>query len=242
MSQGLNLKICLNGIFAGKCRLHFCRKLLVLSLWGCLRLYEGSLPPEPEYFRVSRLQLGDWRFFLSFLALSLLFTFIEIREAPARQSPRSARTSPKPPPSSDNFCFVWSKMTTLHTHQAITAISFIENINTVVNTILCRVQPSNKRRPRIGAALEVWKFINPRGAYSVNTVQEKRSGVSGQAFANVPIWDQELDLTLLQRKDRIWGSGKVLATVNKGGKQFKDFNSAHVWTNPIKNSKIRPCL
>ena len=133
----------------------------------------------------------------SFFSRSLSFIHVHRNKGSGRQSSRGARTSPKPPPSSDNFCFVWSKVTTLHTHQAITAISFIQNINTVVNTILCCVQPSNKRRPRIGAALEAWKFINPRGAYSVNTVQEKRSGVSGLAFANVPMWDQGTRLNIV---------------------------------------------
>ena len=77
-------------------------------------------------------------------------------------------------------------MATLHTHKAITAISFIENINTVVNTILCRVLPSNKRRPRIGAAFEVWNFTKRRGAYSSKYGTGKKSGVSGLAFPMYP--------------------------------------------------------
>ena len=34
-----------------------------------------------------------------------------------------------------------------------------ENNNTVVKIMLCRLQHSNKRRHRISAAFEAWKFL-----------------------------------------------------------------------------------
>ena len=59
-------------------------------------------------------------------------------------------------------CYIWEKNVYKHRSQ----ISAATSNNSVLNTILFRVQLSNKRRPQISAALECEKFNKRRGTYS----------------------------------------------------------------------------
>ena len=124
-------------------------------------------------------------FFFLFSLVSLSFIFIEIKGARDRHL-EDRELAQSPHLLATIFVSYGKKMTTLRTHQAITAISFIENNNTVVNTILCHVQPSNKRRPRIYRrrtwGVKIYQYKR-RGAYSSKYGTGKKSGVSGLAFA-----------------------------------------------------------